>query len=166
VVLNEVPIQQFYALPYDRWEGYEFERRLVLRTMQNAGVKNVVWLTTDTHGNLVNVIRYTTMEKDQPENSPYSEFVTGPVSTMTYQREIDDATSPGTGKAIDASAFSAQPPNGVGMACSNVNIYSYAQVVVRKNELQVTARDVAGKVVRDQSDDTNPPACRLVVPKK
>ena len=22
VVVNEVPIQQFYALPYDRWEGY------------------------------------------------------------------------------------------------------------------------------------------------
>ena len=26
VIVNEVPIQQFYALPYDRWEGYEAER--------------------------------------------------------------------------------------------------------------------------------------------
>ena len=26
VIMNEVPIQQFYALPYDRWEGYEAER--------------------------------------------------------------------------------------------------------------------------------------------
>jgi alkaline phosphatase D len=165
VILNQVPIQQFYALPYDRWEGYEFERKLVLRQLQNAGVKNVVWLTTDTHGNLINVIRYSTMEKAQPEPSPYNEFVTGPVSTMTYEREIDDATGgQGNGNAIDQSAFSAPPPNGVGMPCSNINIYSYAQVFVRKNELQVTARDVAGKVVRDQSDKTT--ACRLVIPKK
>ena len=27
VMINEVPIQQFYALPYDRWEGYEAERQ-------------------------------------------------------------------------------------------------------------------------------------------
>ena len=26
VIFNEVPIQQFYALPYDRWEGYAAER--------------------------------------------------------------------------------------------------------------------------------------------
>ena len=26
VVMNETPIQQFYALPYDRWEGYATER--------------------------------------------------------------------------------------------------------------------------------------------
>ena len=26
VIVNEVPIQQYYALPYDRWEGYAAER--------------------------------------------------------------------------------------------------------------------------------------------
>ena len=25
VIVNEVPIQQYYALPYDRWEGYASE---------------------------------------------------------------------------------------------------------------------------------------------
>ena len=30
VVVNEVPIQQYYALPYDRWEGYEAEREKLL----------------------------------------------------------------------------------------------------------------------------------------
>ena len=25
--MNELPIQQFYANPYDRWEGYEAERQ-------------------------------------------------------------------------------------------------------------------------------------------
>ena len=30
VIFNEVPIQQYYALPYDRWEGYEAERSALL----------------------------------------------------------------------------------------------------------------------------------------
>src|SRR5207244_11942096 len=56
VVLNEVPIQQYYALPYDRWEGYEAERQRLLHFLQDNNVKNVVFLTTDTHANLVNVV--------------------------------------------------------------------------------------------------------------
>ena len=31
VIMNELPIQQYYVLPYDRWEGYEAERQEVLR---------------------------------------------------------------------------------------------------------------------------------------
>ena len=27
VIMNEMPIQQYYVLPYDRWEGYEAERQ-------------------------------------------------------------------------------------------------------------------------------------------
>ena len=34
VIVNEVPIQQFYALPYDRWEGYAAERERLLRFLQ------------------------------------------------------------------------------------------------------------------------------------
>ncbi|MGZ8739287.1 MAG: alkaline phosphatase D family protein, partial [Gaiellaceae bacterium] len=56
VILNEVPIQQFYALPYDRWEGYEAERQKLLRFLHD-NVKNVVFLTTDTHANFVNDAR-------------------------------------------------------------------------------------------------------------
>ena len=60
VIVNEVPIQQFYALPYDRWEGYAAERERLLRFLQ-ANVRNVVFLTTDTHANLVNEVRYKTL---------------------------------------------------------------------------------------------------------
>ena len=27
VIMNELPIQQYYVLPYDRWEGFEAERQ-------------------------------------------------------------------------------------------------------------------------------------------
>ena len=60
VVMNETPIQQFYALPYDRWEGYAVERVRLLRQLQNRDVDNLVFLTTDTHAALANVIRYRT----------------------------------------------------------------------------------------------------------
>ena len=43
VVMNEMPIKQFYALPYDRWEGYEAERQKLL-TFLRDNVKNVVFL--------------------------------------------------------------------------------------------------------------------------
>jgi alkaline phosphatase D len=163
VIINELPIQQFYALPYDRWEGYEAERQKVLHALQNAGVKNLVWLATDVHANLVNVVRYKTLEEGGPKNSPYSEFVTGPVATMTFTREIDQATGKeGNGDLVDAGFFSQPPPNGPGMSCSNVNIYSYAEVSVNSKRLSVAAKDVHGDIVKDQSDGTTP--CKLTVP--
>ena len=162
VVLNEVPIQQYYALPYDRWEGYEAERQRLLHFLQDNNVKNVVFLTTDTHANLVNVVRYKTLESGGPQASPYHEFVTGPVSTMTFRREIDQATGvPNSGNLIAAAFFKPPPPAGTGMECVNVDIYSYAQVQVTGTALTVTAKDVHGNVVRDQT--TNTP-CVLTIP--
>ena len=53
VVMNELPIQQIYADPYDRWEGYEAERLKVVEFLRTK-VRNVVFLTADVHANLVN----------------------------------------------------------------------------------------------------------------
>lgn len=88
--MNETPIQQYYALPYDRWEGYEAERRRLINYLRK-NVKNVVFLTTDTHANLVNEVRLRTLEQGGPINSGMFEFVTGPVATKTFSKEIDDA---------------------------------------------------------------------------
>ena len=64
VIVNELPIQQYYALPYDRWEGYEHERQVVLRELQD--VPNVVFITTDVHATLVNDARLQTLEPGGP----------------------------------------------------------------------------------------------------
>lgn len=55
-ILNQVPIQQFYAQPYDRWEGYGAERNEILRFIREHHLKNVIFLTTDTHANLINQV--------------------------------------------------------------------------------------------------------------
>ena len=147
VIVNEVPIQQFYALPYDRWEGYAAERVKLLRFLQ-ANVKNVVFLTTDTHANLVNEIRYRTF--GGVESSGMWEVVTGPVATNTFAKEIDNYLGQkGAGTAIGALFFKPPPPNGMGMRCAALDTYSYAQVSVTARTFRVALKDARGNPVRE-----------------
>jgi len=148
VIVNEVPIQQYYALPYDRWEGYAAERERLLRFLQ-ANVKNVVFLTTDTHANFVNEVRYATLG-GTPESSGIWEVVTGPVATNTFAKEIDGFLgTAGAGTAIGALFFKPPPPNGMGMRCAALDTYSYAQVTVTARRLTVAMKDRRGRPVQE-----------------
>ena len=159
VVVNEVPIQQYYALPYDRWEGYEAERSRLLRFLQ-ANVRNVVFLTTDTHANLVNEIRFNTLGHDV-ESSGIWEVVTGPVATNTFAKEIDGFLgSKGAGTAIGALFFKPPPPNGMGMRCAALDTYSYAEVTVTARTLRVALKDARGRPVQEA---TGTPCAPLVL---
>ena len=151
VIVNEVPIQQFYALPYDRWEGYAAERERLLRFL-HGNTKNVVFLTTDTHANLVNEVRYRTLG-GTPESSGMWEVVTGPVATNTFSKEIDAFLGQkGAGTAIGALFFKPQPPNGVGMRCAALDTFSYAEVRVEARQLTVALKDAKGNPVREATD--------------
>jgi phosphodiesterase/alkaline phosphatase D-like protein len=153
VVINEVPIQQLYALPYDRWEGYAYERRLLLRTLQRR-VRNVIFLTTDDHANLVNVARYATFRSEGgPSSSGIDDVTTGPVATMTFKREINGALGqdPGTGTGaglIEAAFFAPPPDAGLGMRCSAIDVFSYGEVAVTRTRLIVRLKDQHGRPVR------------------
>jgi phosphodiesterase/alkaline phosphatase D-like protein len=148
VVVNEVPIQQYYALPYDRWEGYAAERERLLAFLK-ANVKNVVFLTTDTHANLVNEIRSRTLSAS-PESYGIWEVVTGPVATNTFAKEIDGFLGQkGAGTAIGALFFKPAPPNGMGMRCAALDTYSYAQVTVTARRFTVALKDANGRSVRE-----------------
>ena len=151
VIVNEVPIQQYYALPYDRWEGYAAERERLL-TFLRDNVRNVVFLTTDTHANFVNEVRLRTLAPGGPVGTGMWEVVTGPVATNTQNKEVDDTLGrPGMGSAIVALFYKPAPPRGVGMACASGNVYSYASVRVTGATLTVTPRDSAGKLVREET---------------
>ena len=148
VIVNEVPIQQYYALPYDRWEGYAAERERLLRLLQ-ANVKNVFFLSTDTHANLVNEVRFRTLGA-APESSGMWEVVTGPVATNTFAKEVDRLLgASGSGTAIAALFFKPPPPSGLGMRCAAIDVYSYAQVTVTARTLTVAPRDAKGNPVRE-----------------
>ena len=159
VIVNEVPIQQFYALPYDRWEGYEAERTRLLEFLR-ANVENVVFLTTDTHANFVGEVRLQTFEEGGPVGTGFLEVITGPVATNTYAREIDRVVGrPGSAQLLNALFFKPAPPRGIGMRCAATNVYSYAQVRVTRTTLTIVPKDLNGRLVRE----TGGAACGPIV---
>ena len=151
VIVNEVPIQQFFALPYDRWEGYQAEREKLLLFLQK-NVRNVLFLATDTHANFVNEVRLSTFDAGGPVGTGIWEVVTGPVATNTQNREVDDTLGrPGMGSAITALFYKPAPPRGVGMACASADVYSYAEVKVTGAAITVTPKDASGALVREET---------------
>jgi alkaline phosphatase D len=149
VVVNEVPMQQFYQRPYDRWEGYAAARQRLLEGL--VGVKNVVFLTTDTHANLFGEIRLRTLE-GAPIGTGIYEAVTGPVATNTYAKEIDSAFGQkGVGDLVTSLFLKPPPPRGIGMACAATDVYSYSEVVVTAATLTVTPKTAAGARVREKT---------------
>jgi alkaline phosphatase D len=151
VIVNEVPIQQFYALPYDRWEGYAAERTKLL-TFLTQHVKNAVFLTTDVHANLVNDVRFQTLESGGPKNSGIEEFTTGPVATGTFSKEIDNTLGkPGSGQLVTSAFFHPQPPVGVGMQCANTDTFSFGEVSASATKFTVRLLDQTGKPIKDVS---------------
>jgi phosphodiesterase/alkaline phosphatase D-like protein len=165
VVMNEDPIQQFYGLPYDRWEGYAYERVKLLKALEKADADHLVFLTTDTHAAFANVVRLRTLSGDvapsnapatAPSNTPFQDFVIGPVATKPFWQEIDDTTGlPNSGKLLSQAFFKPQPPAGVGMACAQGNQNSYAEVTVRRGSLKVAYKDENGNTVKDVDGATN-----------
>jgi alkaline phosphatase D len=148
VIVNETPLMQLFALPYDRWEGYAAERRKVVEALR--GAKNVVVLTTDTHASLVGDVRVQTFTPTGPVASGVTEIITGPVATNTYAKEVDETLGrEGIGALIGAVFFKPQPPVGLGLPCVSLDTYSYAQVTVGVSRLTVRLKDLNGKPVRD-----------------
>ena len=169
VVMNEDPIQQFYALPYDRWEGYAYERVKLLKALDNANVSRLVFLTTDTHAALANVVRYRTLSGDvapgnapatAPSDTPYQDFVIGPVGTTPFWQEIDETTgTDGSGQLISnlffkPAATGTSPPGGMGMACAQGGQNSYAEVTVTGSTLKVAYKDENGNTLLDSDGST------------
>ncbi len=152
VIFNEVPIQQYYALPYDRWEGYEAERREVLSYLQ-ANVENAVFLTTDVHAALVNDARFNTLGSGGVQNSGILDITSGPVATEDFSGEISGAVgNPAAGPLVQSLFLKPQPPAGVGMQCAATDQYGYAQVEVTKRELTVDLLDIDDDPVLDTGD--------------
>ena len=148
VVVNELPIQQFYADPYDRWEGYEPERQKVV-TFLRDNVKNVVFLATDVHANLVNDVRLKTLEDGGPVDSGILEVTTGPSGTDTFKSDLnDEAGNPQAGDLVNAAFFTKPPPNGPGIRCSQLDTFSYGEVTVTGKRLSIALKDLKGGTVK------------------
>jgi alkaline phosphatase D len=148
VVVNEMPIQQFYADPYDRWEGYEPERQKVVSFLRQ-NVKNVVFLTTDVHANLVNDVRLKTLEDGGPVDSGILEVTTGPSGTNTFKTDLNNtAGNPQAADLVNAAFFTRPPPDGPGIRCSQLDTFSYGEVTVTGKRLSIALKDLKGGAVK------------------
>jgi alkaline phosphatase D len=153
LIVNEMPIQQQYVLPYDNWQGFGHERAELLRYLQQH-VKNVVFLTTDVHATMINDARFKTLEAGGPKNSGIMDVTVGPVATQNFGGEIDKVTEqPGSYQLVDSLFFTPPAPDGLGMYCSVLDQFSYGQVKVTQAQLTITPKDINGA---PQSDNGHP----------
>ncbi len=53
-VMNGPLLSSLLFVPYDRWEGYAAERTEMIDFIKNNNIKNVIFLSTDIHGLIVN----------------------------------------------------------------------------------------------------------------
>jgi phosphodiesterase/alkaline phosphatase D-like protein len=160
VVVNEVPIQQLYAMPYDRWEGYVADRDRLLQFLQ-ANVRNVAFLSADVHATLVGDVRYQTLGGPATSSGMW-EVTTGPVAAPTFAEEFDALVHRKGASGLLGSAFlKPAPPSGLGLRCAALDSPSYAEVTVTSRTLTIAPKDSRGKPVRDV---TGTPCAPLVVP--
>jgi phosphodiesterase/alkaline phosphatase D-like protein len=151
-VINEVPIQQFYVLPYDRWEGYIAERNEILDFIRDNDIQNVVFLTTDTHATIQGDV-YKDFFADPDKIA--DEMVTGPVGTDTFQQEVIAVAGP-VGLFAVNSAFT----QFTRVECKNFNRYSYAKVDVTAGGTATnTSKDDTGTPVTNTNAPPVPPTC-------
>jgi alkaline phosphatase D len=160
LVINQVPMQQFYAFPYDQWEGYAYERMRLLNQLERRGIENLVFLTADTHAAFANVIRKRTLPGDvappnappgqPPIDTPYDDYISGPVAAATRWDATDSLTGiEGAGRLVSELFFKPAPPGGVGMFCSQGGENNYAQVTVARDAVTIAYKDENGNPLLD-----------------
>lgn len=71
----------------DGWDGYQYERELIARELQKAGVKNLVVLTGDLHSALAGYIQ-TDYSQDDEKSRVGVEFMTPAVTSANLVEQI------------------------------------------------------------------------------
>lgn len=158
-IINELPIQQYYALPYDRWEGYAAERAEILNFIRANRIENVVFLTTDIHSSQINEVFIDRFADPEPIAM---EFVTGPIATDTLQRTILDELGPVLG-GVALAAYNAVLTV-AGVDCRHLDAYSYGLVEVDAGAgtASVTLKRDSGEPLFDQRNPGIP--CTATLP--
>ena len=126
-------MQQFFAFPYDRWEGFRWERNTILHNIDDNNINNVVWLATDVHAFMAHTVDYNTDTAGSPSAVPacagvqgMCEYTVGPVATDTFAKEINDLSG-STTAAGKVRGFLVVVNKDL---CADVNGYGYGKVTI------------------------------------
>ena len=148
-VVTSVSIQQTFAFPYDSWEGYGAERSEILNFIRDNEIKNVIFLTTDLHLNLMNEVFVDLFTDPTPISY---EVVTGPIGAETDKARILRLLGPAGPFFVQARE---KLLTTVGADCRNIDSYSYGSASFsRFSEIvTITLKDQNGNTIHD---DVNP----------
>ena len=154
IIVNEVPISEIFAQPYDRWEGYRAEREAVLGFIAFSQIKNVVFLTTDFHANIllntyVNVLNPTDAQGRPKGPVIAREAIAGPIAHGTF----GDAAVEAQGEGADA-LFAGVLTQIARAECVELDAYAYGLV-----EIDPTA----GTATITLKDENGAQLCQTVV---
>jgi len=92
-VVGSVPFSFLGVLPYDRWDGYDAERRRLLEFIDARQIKNVVFLSTDIHASAyvpdaIRFFRRWRRDVNLPNAVRISEIIAGPIGMATFREEV------------------------------------------------------------------------------
>jgi alkaline phosphatase D len=157
-VANDVPLSYFGVLPYDRWDGYDAERRALLEFIDAHEISGVVFLTTDFHSNWYNpdVLHYFRRwrsDYDFANDVLVAEAIVGPVGVPTLHESALELAAgvlgwpPGPVLRGVLTGIEQQITRQLqcvgGFALAETNRVSYAVVDVSpKGDVQITYRGV------------------------
>src|SRR5205085_6077182 len=123
----------------------------ILGFIRAFGIKNVIFLTTDTHANLINRV---SIDRFLAPTPVAYEFVTGPIATSTFANGLEAfAASLQLDPRIVVQAFNGLL-NFVGVECKNLDTFSYGVVDVNASAgtASITLKDDKGNLLHDQFD--------------
>lgn len=161
VVMLQEPIQEVIINQYDRWESYTHARTQLLTAIQRVAPKNLIFLTTDLHANMIGDVRMRTFG-GKPILTPYKEVVAGPIAATTHKYQIINAYDrPRLADMVRDLFYTARvdpkgQAGGLGMTCANLDTYAYGQVKVTSTRLTVTLKDLNGRRVLSEGGATTP----------
>lgn len=143
LILNQVAIQQFFAFPYDRWEGYAAERKEILNFIRVNNIENVIFLTTDQHANIMNEVFIDRFSDPTPISY---EAITGPIATFTFEQGITEVLGAPAVGALNSLL------DLVGVDCRNINTDSYGlfEYDAESGHARITLKDSFGKEIKDE----------------
>jgi alkaline phosphatase D len=190
-VINNVPLSFIGILPYDRWDGYDAERRALLEFIDANEIEGAFFLTTDFHSNWYNpdVLRYFRGRRpdyDLPNNVRVAEAIVGPLGIETLHETVVGMAARALGQpdgpvihhllAGVERHFTQRLQCVGGFTLIEANRYSYAVVDVSPSgEVEINYRgvapadaqnpDVEAETFYTARDDPPPslPCCVLVI---
>lgn len=145
-VVTSVSIQQTFVLPYDSWEGYAAERSEILNFIRDNEIKNVIFLTTDLHLNLMNAVFIDLFTDPTPISY---EVVTGPIGAETDKARILRTSGPLGPFLVEKRE---QLFDNSGANCHNIDSYSYGSVSFSRftETVTITLKDQNGNTIHDE----------------